>query len=516
MKLPARRAAAALVALVATALVLTACAAGAGTSAPRPTKTPDVSGVSAELLPYYSQAPQWEECEGEPGDEGVYECASINAPLDWENTEAGEIELAMIRRQSTDTEPVGSLLINPGGPGASGVSMIAEVASAAVTEPLMESFDVVGFDPRGVGQSTAVTCFDAADMDAYLFDIPEGERGSPEWVDDLTQRSEEFAQACEAGSDGILPYITTVNAARDLDLLRAVLGDTQLNYLGYSYGTFLGATFAELYPDRVGRLVLDGAIDPAASGAEVGVTQARGFTSALRAYASACLAAEGCPFAGTPDDVLTDIGTLLASVDADPLPNADGRELGADALMTGIVAALYAEESWPYLSQALAGVLEGDASIAFVLADFYFARTPEGVYEDNSTEAFTAYNCMDYPEDDPEGSDNAEQLLEEEAPAIAPYWAGVDGCAAWPAPPTGTRGEIVAEGAAPIVVIGTTNDPATPYEWSVSLADQLASGTLITREGEGHTGFNKGNTCVDEAVEAYLIDGTVPEADLTC
>ncbi len=500
--------------LVAAAVALTGCLSAA-IPAPRASKAPDTSGVSDELLPFYSQDLEWEYCRG--FEEGLYDCTTVTAPLDWEDPGAGEIELALVRRLSDARSPIGSLLINPGGPGASGFDLVAESASYAVTDPLAEQFDVIGFDPRGVGRSSAVTCLDAAEMDAYLFDIPPGERGSDEWDDDLIARNDRFAEACEAGSDGILPHITTVNAARDLDLLRAVLGDTQLNYIGYSYGTFLGAMFADLYPDRAGRLVLDGGIDPAVPGVQVGTTQALGFESALRAFAEDCLLYSDCPFRGTVDDAMADLSTMLETVDAQPLQSGDGRMLGADSLMTAIVAALYSEDSWSYLSAALTAVLEGDASIAFELVDFYYAREPDGGYGDNSTEAFTAYNCMDYPEEyDPAAETAAEQLIEAKAPTVAPYWYGVDVCASWPYPPSGTRGELTADGADPIVVLGTTNDPATPYEWSVSLAEQLTSGVLVTREGEGHTGFNKGNDCVDEAIEDYLIDGVVPEDGLTC
>jgi len=505
---PARRLI--LAVLAAASVVLAGCSFIPDPPAPTSSATPDVSGVDEELVPFYGQELDWEAC-------GTFECTSVRAPLDWENPGTGDIQLSVIRQRATDGDPVGSLLTNPGGPGASGVDLIRSSVDFAVGEALQADYDIIGFDPRGVGQSTAVRCYDAADMDAYLFDIPPGVRGSAEWNADITARNAAYAAACEANSGGILPYITTVQAARDMDLLRAVLGDEKLNYLGYSYGTFLGATYADLYPQRVGRLVLDGAIDPETSELDVSTTQGVGFESALRAYMADCLTKDACPFAGTVDDGMADLGVLMASVDRRPLPNADGRQFGADALLTSIVSALYAESSWPYLTSALTGVLQGDPSTAFQLADFYYSRS-NGQYSDNSTDAFAAYNCMDYPADiTPEQQAAADALLAEKAPTVAPYWSSdVDGCAAWPAPPTGTRGALTADGAAPIVVVGTTNDPATPYEWSVALADQLSSGVLITRVGEGHTGYNKGNSCVDAAVEAYFIDGTVPKDGLRC
>lgn len=509
-----RRAGALVAGLAAAAVALSGCLYAAipegGEPKPSVTKAPDTEGVAEDLLPFYGQTLTWTEC-------GTgFDCTDVTAPLDWENPGDGEITLSVVRHQATG-EAQGSLLTNPGGPGASGVELIRDSLDFAVGADLIENFDVIGFDPRGVGQSSAVTCLDAAGMDDYLYTLPTAKRGTPEWEAELLAGAEEFAQACDANSDGILPHITTINSARDMDLIRAVLGDTELNYLGYSYGTFLGATYASLYPEKAGRLVLDGAIDPAVSGLDVGATQALGFESALRAYMQSCLDSGECPFNGTVDEAMADLGALLASVDANPLQNGDGRLMGADALMTGIIAALYSADNWTYLTQALDEALQGDPTTAFFLADFYNGRDQDGSYLDNSTEAFRAYNCMDYPvEDDPAAEAAIEAKIAEGAPTIAPYWSGPDPCEVWPYPPTGTRGEITAEGAGPILVVGTTNDPATPYEWSESLAGQLDEGVLITRVGEGHTGYNKGNSCVDSAVEAFFLDDTVPEDGLRC
>ncbi len=507
-----RRAAAVLAGLAAASVMLSGCLYSMipdGGSKPAATNAPDTEGVSEDLLPFYGQTLSWTDCGS------GFDCTDVTAPLDWENPGAGEISLSVVRHRATGTAK-GSLLTNPGGPGASGVDLIKDSLDFAVGSDLIENYDVIGFDPRGVGQSTAVTCFDAKGMDAYLYSIPTGTRGSAQWDESILAEHKKFAEACEANSGGILPYITTINAARDMDLLRGVLGDKKLNYLGYSYGTFLGATYAELYPDRAGRLVLDGAIDPAVSGLDVSATQALGFESALRAYMQSCLDGRNCPFNGTVDEAMADLGALLASVDATPLKNSDKRLLGADSLMTAIIAALYSQDSWSYLTQALDEALQGNPSTAFLLADFYNGRE-NGAYIDNSSEAFRAYNCMDYPAENDAAAEAASSAkIAEGAPTIAPYWDGPDSCSVWPYPPTGTRGEIHASGAGPILVVGTTNDPATPYEWSESLAAQLDEGVLITRVGEGHTGYNKGNRCVDKAVEAYFLDGTVPEDGLRC
>ncbi|MFJ2534954.1 alpha/beta hydrolase [Microbacterium maritypicum] len=507
-----RRAAAIIAGLAAASVALSGCLYAMipeQSSRPSTTSAPDTEGVAEDLLPFYSQELTWTEC-------GVgFDCTDVTAPLDWEDPGKGEITLSVVRHRAEGT-PVGSLLTNPGGPGASGVDLILNSLDYAVGADLIENFDVIGFDPRGVGASTAVTCYDAPQMDEYLYSIPAAARGTAEWEAELLDSHKAFAEACDANSGGILPYITTVNAARDMDLIRAVLGDKQLNYLGYSYGTFLGATYAKLYPEKAGRLVLDGAIDPAVPGLEVGATQALGFESALRAYMQDCLDSGECPFNGTVDEAMTDLGALLASVDSTPLKSGDGRMLGADSLMTAIIAALYSQDSWGYLTQALDEALQGDPTSALFLADFYNGRE-NGTYTDNSAEAFRAYNCMDYPvEDDPAAEAAINAKIAQGAPTIAPYWTGPDSCSVWPYPPTGTRGEIKAEGAGPILVIGTTNDPATPYEWSESLANQLEEGVLITRVGEGHTGYNKGNACVDDAVEAFLLDDVVPEDGLRC
>ncbi|WP_344071123.1 alpha/beta hydrolase [Microbacterium sediminicola] len=472
--------------------------------------SPITDGIAEDLLPYYQQTLTWTACgEG-------FDCTTVTAPLDWSDPSLATIDLAVVRHRATGSDRLGSLLTNPGGPGASGVSLVQDSLGFAVSAELQESYDVIGFDPRGVGQSTAVVCLDAADMDAYVFDIPPGERRSSEWDAAIEAKQESFADACEANSDGILPYIDTVSSARDMDLLRGVLGDEKLNYLGYSYGTFLGATYAKHYPANVGRMVLDGAIDPSLSLLEVGTAQAVGFENALRSYMTWCLGQSDCAFAGTVDDAMADLGILLASVDQRPLTNEDGRMMGADALLTGIIAALYSQGSWPSLNVALALALQGDPSVAFQLADFYYNRSG-GQYLDNSTEAFNAYNCMDYPRDVTDAEQAAsDAILAESAPTVAPYWTGPDLCDVWPAEETGVREAIAAAGADPILVVGTTGDPATPYEWSVALADQLESGVLVTRVGEGHTGYNKGNQCVDDTVEAYFIDGIVPGGDVYC
>ena len=363
-----------------------------------------------------------------------------------------------------------------------------------------------------------MACYDPAQMDTYLYGLTSAERGSDAWIQEQEASATAFAAACADKTGPLLGEVDSQSAARDLDLLRAVLGDKKLNYLGFSYGTFLGATYAELYPDKVGRLVLDGALDPSTSNFEVTSTQAQGFESALRAYLADCLAGADCPFDGTVDEAMTTIGALLASVDVSPITAADGRQLGANALLTAIIYPLYQATAWPNLSDMFESVLQGSAAGAMQFADAYNGRNADGTYADNSTEAFMAINCVDYGyDDDPASMRDQAAQIEAAAPTIGKYMAYGDiSCANWPYAFAGERQEIHAAGAAPILVVGTTNDPATPYEWSENLAAQLDSGQLVTYKGEGHTAYNKSNSCVNDAVDDYLIDGVVPAADPMC
>lgn len=477
----------------------------------KPVSTPTGEDVHEALVPFYTQVLEWEQCGDGLG------CATATAPLDWENPEAGEIDLALVRHVATG-DRLGSLLVNPGGPGGSGYDFIADSLDYAVGEPLKERFDIVGFDPRGVGRSSAVTCYDAAQMDDYLYGIVPAERGSDAWVEAVGTAAAAFGEACSENTGELLGEVDTVSAARDLDLLRAILGDEQLNYLGYSYGTFLGATFADLYPDKVGRLVLDGAIDPSASEAEVSEAQAVGFEQALRAYLEDCLSTAECPFDGSADAAMGEIGRLLASVDASPLRGTDGRMVGADTLLTAIIYPLYSAESWPYLSEMLESVMFGQADIALSFADGYNGRNEDGTYRDNSTESFRAVNCLDYAyQGDVAVMREKAASVAAAAPTIGPYFGFGDlSCVNWPYQGDRERAQLHATGAAPILVIGTTGDPATPYEWAVSLAEQLDSGVLVSYDGEGHTAYNKSNACVQDAVEAYFIDGIVPASDPLC
>ncbi len=493
------------------ALALSGCVSLFLPAQTRSTSSPVGESVAADLRPFYQQVLKWSDCA-----KGM-QCTTAKAPLDWSNPGAASISLALIRQPATGTR-LGSLLINPGGPGSSGYDFVRDSVNFVADKKLQASYDIVGFDPRGVGRSAAVTCYAPPQMDAYLYDITPGVRGSAGWIANMSTAAKNFGDACASKTGPLLAHVDTVSAARDLDLLRATLGDKKLNYLGYSYGTYLGTVYAELYPHNTGRLVLDGALDPASTALDVSIVQAKGFEHALGAYMKDCLAQKGCPFSGSVSAGLATVSSLLASVDSSPIRNHDGRELGSNTLLTAIIFPLYDANSWSYLSKMFTEVMKGSATFAFQLADAYNNRNDDGTYGNNSTEAFTAINCLDntYTDDPTVMKEQADQLAKA-APVIGTYLAYGDiGCANWPYKSTLKRGPIAAAGSAPILVVGTTGDPATPYVWAQNLSRELQNGHLVTYNGEGHTAYNKSNSCVNDSVDNFLVSGTVPASDPHC
>ena len=303
-------------------------------------------------------------------------------------------------------------------------------------------------------------------------------------------------------------------------MLRAISGDRKLNYLGYSYGTRIGALYADEYPQRSGRLVLDGAMDPAASSAEIAQQQVVGIEGALRAYVTDCLSRSGCPLGSRPgtsvDQGMQRIGDLLAQVRERPIRAKDGRMLYDSTLFTALVAPLYAQQRWPDLDELIQNVSDGQATVAFALADQYNDRV-DGVYRSNLAEAFTAINCLDYPRlpRADEQAFDAMRARAAETMKLAPITGRYQSfdevsCVEWPVPAVEATGRVSGAGADPILVIGTTGDPATPFRWAESLAAQLESGVLLTYRGEGHTAYGQ-DACVDGIVDDYLLTGGTPK-----
>lgn len=504
---------------VSSLLVLSGCAT------PVVAPTGGTGAIPAEYAPFYNQQLSWSDCGQD------LQCATAKAPIDWAKPAGATMSLALIRHLATSRDRLGSLFVNPGGPGGSGVSFVRDSLNYAVDKKVQANYDVIGFDPRGVGASTPVTCVSsAAEMDEWIYGLNSLTRFSDAWLAQREADSARYAAGCQAKTGELLAHVDTVSAAKDLDMLRAAVGDSVFNYLGYSYGTLLGATYADLFPTRVGRMVLDGALDPASSGSEVLLTQAAGFENALTSYLRWCFEQKQCPFtatgAGHPGTKATDaeladartrISSLLAALDKTPLTGSDGRKVGADTMVTAIITPLYSATQWPALTSIFSSVASGKADAALASADSYNNRV-NGKYLDNSTEAFTSVNCLDYPVSSSKSQWSADaQALQKTASVFGPYLAYGDVlCNAWPAQSSRTPAPVKAIGSPDILVIGTTGDPATPYQWAVNLAKELPKGHLLTYVGEGHTAYNKGSMCVNDAVDGFLLSGKVPAADARC
>lgn len=462
-----------------------------------------------DLTPFMEQELQFVPCSLTVE---ALQCAWLAVPLDHADPAGPVINLAVQRMGARDEDDrIGSLVVNPGGPGGSGVEMVANI-DGVLGNALTSAFDVVGFDPRGVGKSAPLDCLSDADLNAYV-DLPTPTTASE--MKAVAAETKKFAEGCATLSGELVEHVDTVSAAKDMDVLRAALGEETLTYYGASYGTKLGATYAELFPEKVGKFVLDGGMDPTLGQKELALGQAEGFEVALRAYVESCQSGDDCPLEGDVDAGVEQIRDFLASVEDEPL-QAGADEITAGEAFYGVITPLYREDYWPMLTQVLALAFEGDGSMLKFLADSYLSRQGD-TFISNSLEASAVINCLDDP-----SSLSVAQIedvmgeFEKASPTFGPMLAtGLGGCAGFgfDAP---EKLVIDADGAAPILVTATTRDPATPYAWGVALAEQLDSGVLISREGDGHTAYNAGNACVDTAIEEYFLDGVTPSATLNC
>lgn len=485
-----------------------------GCAAPAPMVQPGSvtldGSIPPELEPFYAQEVEWTECGGN------FECAAVEVPMNYADPTGETIEIAVKKFLHTGEGPaVGTMFINPGGPGGSGIEMV-ESATSYFSGTLLSNLDVVGFDPRGVGESHGVRCLDDAELEerySKTYDL-ETDDGWDAYLADSTA----YGQACLENTGPLMEFLDTVSAAKDLDILRGTIGEETLTYFGFSYGTFLGATYAELFPSRVGRLVLDGAVDPSLSYAELSAGQNVGFGRAYRAYLEDCLAGSNCPFTGTVDEAWDRTVSLLEELFANPIDSGDpDRPVNDSTLMSAIIVSMYSPGWWPTLTEAISMAMDGDGSQALLMADIAADRDDNGHYPEDEG-AFRLIDCLDYPvtEDRATIEANAEALTAEND-LFGPYFGyGEVGCATLPFHSTAERDPITAPTAPPIVVIGTTRDPATPYEWAESLADQLANGVFLGYDGDGHTAYGRSNDCIDDAVDAYLLEGTVPADGTTC
>jgi pimeloyl-ACP methyl ester carboxylesterase len=472
---------------------------------PVPTQLPHIDPATLQV--FYAQHLAWHGCAN------GFQCASLKVPVDYANPGGATIELAVVRDPTSAKHKLGSVVLNPGGPGASGIGY-AEGEGQTIKQALGGAFDVVSFDPRGVGASAPIRCLTSKQLDQWV--AFEADPNSPASVAQQDQLAKQFAAGCEAHSPALLPHVSTVDTARDLDVLRAALGDAKLTYIGASYGTFLGAIYAQLFPANIRALVLDGALDPAASSAELDHVQARGFEVALKSYIATCVKSTSCPLGTSPAAAEPKLDAWLAGLQAKPLPGAGGRVLTAALAVGGVAAALYSPNSWSYLSSSLHAAFGGNPSGLLALSDDLDGRQSDGSYN-NLIESNMAINCVDRPGLGPTMAAYAKQAAggAADGPTFGEYvdWGNV-ACADWPVAPELAPGPVNPVGAPPILVIGTLRDPATPYQWAQSLAKEV-NGPLLTYNGDGHTAFLR-STCVDAVVKAYLTTLATPAAGKTC
>jgi len=518
------------------------------------------AAVPKGLESFYGQKVAWYDCVATAGveksaDKTGFQCAKVKVPLDYSKPDGQTIEIAMKKHQATGSVRQGTLFMNPGGPGGSGVDDVGAMVDSTFAG-VQKSYDIIGFDPRGVGSSTPITCDDGAGQQpakaaqggmgvndpqpgSLVADVAgddptpfrdaenpaadggaEANVGFPTLIDEITKdfKQEEANCAAHTKPAGLLDHVDTVSVARDLDVLRALSGDQKLNYLGFSYGTYLGAHYAELFPANTGRMVLDGAVDPSLSLGDRAAGQAQGFEAALRTYVQQCQSGQAvqegqsCPLTGDADAGVQQVRALIASADQTPLKTADPNvTVDGSTIRSAIRRLLYSSEYWPLLTYALdQAITQKDGSYIQVL---YGKMTAGG-----SAPTFYAVNCQDIPvQGDMTSWEKEYQQILQSSPTFGASLGNQDArCQAWGHNGTRKPAPIHAKGAAPILVVGTTGDPATPYAWSQAMADQLESGRLLTWEGNGHTAYGRAGACVQKAVDTYLTSGTLPKEGLTC
>ncbi|MFF3850984.1 alpha/beta hydrolase [Streptomyces sp. NPDC002328] len=486
---------------------------GKGKDSARPSATAPSGGLPASALPssLTSQKLDWRRCRSTddasaPGD--GWQCATLKAPLDWARPDGKTIDLALIRSKAQGNDRIGSLLFNFGGPGGSGVSTMPSYASMASS--LHERYDLLSWDPRGVGSSGGVRCRDDKEIQAAesVDSTPDSAAEEQAFLRDAT----DFGEGCQENAGEKMAHVSTTDTARDMDLMRHVLGDEKLHYFGISYGTELGGVYAHLFPKNVGRVVLDAVVDPTADTVGHAKNQTKGFQLALDNY----LRATG----EDPKRGSEKIAALLKQIDSEPLPTTSGRELTQTLAVTGIVLPLYSKESWPSLLSALEAAEEGDGSELLPLADAYNDRNTEGHYG-TTTHSQRVISCLD---DKQRPTMEETKKLLPEFDRISPVfgsflgWDTAGWCHDWPVAGQFDSPEVSAAGSAPILLVGNTGDPATPYEGARRMADELGKGVgvLLTWKGEGHGAYGSGSDCVDSAVDGYLLNGTAPKDGKVC
>ena len=493
--------------IAALAIILSGCSS---------TKVPFIEETFSALTEYEEQKLDWSSCYD------YFDCTELRVPIDYEDLSVGTFRISVLRAAAKDQDNrLGSIVVNPGGPGGSGVDY-AYNADYIFSPDITDVYDVVGFDPRGVAMSEPISCFTPDEIDENMASDSKPDNDAE--IAATLKDSEAFAKKCAENTD-YLEHFTTSETARDMDILRAALGETKLNYVGKSYGTYLGTLYADIFPNNVGRFVLDGAVDPNIPTKDQYLAQAIGFDGALTAFVKDCATQSDCPFTGTPaQSQATIIATLQAAVAA-PLPqknprDGDDRIITESIILVGMASSLYDDvDGWPKLRQAFTESAQNYGDTFLQLADEYSGRNPDGTFISNDFDSGAVIDCLDWQERrtiEQYKADAKEFAIK--APVFGPYiaFSGVH-CQFLPQPSTQRAPDTLTQiKTAPIIVIGTIRDPATPYSWSVSLAKIFTGSRLISLDGDGHTGHGRGSACVVDAVDAYLLKGTLPSANLSC
>ena len=469
--------------------------------------SPTAEKAPAGLSRFYHQKVTWSRCA--PG-----YCTWVRVPIDYAKPSGATIRLRVKMRLGSGGPSSRKLIVNPGGPGGSGVEFV-DALTPQLPQALRSTYDVVGFDPRGVGQSAPLTCLPDDKLEKLLDIDPDPD--SDKEISKFRRAYRILGSGCAAEKPDLFGHVSTDEVVRDLDVIRAVMGQGKLDFYGASYGTTIGSRYAAAHPRRVGRMVLDGAVDPTTNRVKAARAQAKGLETALRSYLKDCVDEPGCPLGTEVDFAETQLVALLQDINDDSLEVGGERKLTEASAMYGIIAALYDPDSWPALTAAIKRAIYGDGTYLLSLADRYFRREPDGAIDNNFYESGQAVRCLDDPH-----SPSTDEIgtLQQEFTDVSPVfgrmlaWSLLE-CAEWPAKGPDPRPLARASDAPPILVIGTTRDPATPFSASKTLASRLRTGVLVTRHGDGHTGFLMGNTCVDRTVVRFLL-GQAPSADVDC
>jgi pimeloyl-ACP methyl ester carboxylesterase len=460
---------------------------------------------------YESQVISWSSC-GEN-----FECGDITVPVDYENLDGERIQLSLVKHPANNkSRRLGTLFVNPGGPGASGVEY-GFAAEYIVSPEILAQYDIVGFDPRGVGGSSAERCLSNKETDRLIASNGPPAVGLPE--SEIIAASKMLAEKCKAKLGDRLKHLGSVDVVRDMELMRKVFGEKKFNYLGKSYGTYLGLVYAAMYPTSVGRFVLDGVIDPQVTTNEVNKTQAIGFELALDSFLTDCITKVNCFYQGDLQGARDEVSKIMILLRSNPLKLNDARLVTESILVLAMVSSLYnTDTGWPELNRAFKDAVKGRGIRLQRMADDYVLRDKNGAYNSNENEIAYIVNCIDREVDASIERTKADSIaISKIAPHFGPYiaWSALP-CDYWPFPLIRPPVELSGPNLPPFLMVGTTRDPATPYEWAQSVAQRFPSAILITADGDGHTGHGRGSACVDNAVDAYLLKGTLPGGALTC